>query len=100
MFLEAGVADLFDVFLRNDPPGAAGARIEGQKVGPRLVELEADMPGIGCLDRRHLLLDEPLICGAIELERVLYVLGGERPVILTVYADIVHGIRNSSIIRL
>ena len=32
MLREAGVADLFDVFLRNDPPGAAGTRIEGQKV--------------------------------------------------------------------
>jgi hypothetical protein len=48
MLLEAGIADLFDIFLRNDPPGAAGARIEGQKVGPRLVELEADVPRFSC----------------------------------------------------
>jgi hypothetical protein len=35
--LEAVVADLFDVFLRDDPTGAGRTRVIRQEVGPRLL---------------------------------------------------------------
>src|SRR6185312_1493212 len=54
--LEAIVADLLDVSARDDPAGRRRARIEGKKVGPRPLELEADMSGIRHLDRGNAVL--------------------------------------------
>src|SRR5262245_45174917 len=99
MFLEAGVTDLFDIFLRDDPPSTAGARIEGQKVGPRLVELEADASSIGCFDRRHLLLDQSLIGAAVALEGELDVLGGDRLAIVEFDAITEHEVPAQSVLR-
>src|SRR5215475_859058 len=99
MLREPGVADLFDVFLRNDPPSATGARIKGQKVGPRLLKLETDMSGIGCFDQRHLILDQPLIGATVALERELDVLGGDRLAIMEFDAITQHEVPAQSILR-
>lgn len=40
--LKALVPNLFGVFFWHDPAGATGARLEGQKIGPRLLHLKAD----------------------------------------------------------
>jgi hypothetical protein len=32
------VADLLDICFRDDPPGTGGAAVEGQEVGPRLLQ--------------------------------------------------------------
>src|SRR5215831_12916806 len=99
MLLEPSITDRFDVFLWNDPPGTAGARIEGQKVWPRLVEPEADMSGIGCFDRRNLLLDQRLIGAAIALEGELDVLGGDRLAIVKFGTITQHKIPAEAILR-
>jgi hypothetical protein len=72
------VANLLHVFFGHNPARAACARIEGQKIGPWLGELEADMTGIGCFDRRHPLLHQRMIGAMIALEREADVLGGHR----------------------
>ena len=99
MLLEAGVADLFDIFLRNDPPGAAGARIEGQKIGPRLFELEADMLWVGGFDSRDPVLDQVMGGAAIALERELDVLGGDRLAIVEFDAITQHEVAGQSVLR-
>ena len=76
--LETVLADLLDIGLRHDPAGPGGAAVEGQKVGPGLFELEADMVRV---DRFH--PGDPLlhhvVCGAaIAFEGKLDVLGGDR----------------------
>ena len=76
--LERLVADLLDVFLRHDPAGAARIRIEVQKVGPRLFQLEADMLRIGCLDRREIGLHQVVRCAAVAFIGELDVFGGDR----------------------
>jgi len=49
--LEALVTDLFDVFPRDDPRrSGCGRRVEGEKVGPRLLELKADAVRVNDLD--------------------------------------------------
>ena len=53
--LEALVADLLHVLLRHDPGRAGGGRrVEGQEVGPGLLEAEADAQRIDDLDRGDL----------------------------------------------
>src|SRR5205814_3505952 len=57
-FLEPVDTDLLDILLGHDPAGASGARIEGEEVGPRLFEGEADPPGIDGVDRSHPVLHQ------------------------------------------
>ena len=57
---EAVVADLFDVFARHDPTGTGGAGVEGEEVGPWLLQFDPYMQRIGRLDRVHALLQHAL----------------------------------------
>src|SRR5207244_2241204 len=43
---EPVVADLLDVFFWNDPAGPGCGAVEHYKIGPRLLQLEADAPRI------------------------------------------------------
>ena len=76
--LEAVLADLLDVLARNDPrrPGGRG-RVERHEVRPRLLEPEADAPGIDRLDRGHPLLQRLRGDAPVALERELHVVGGD-----------------------
>ena len=53
VLLVAVVADLLDVLLGDDPARPGGAAVKGQKVRPRLLELEPHMPWIGGFDLGH-----------------------------------------------
>src|SRR5438132_7214849 len=61
--LIALLAHLLHVLLGHDPAGAGGGRVEGHEVGPRLLEADADPPGVRRLDRRDPVL-EGLLAGA------------------------------------
>ena len=78
VLLETIVADLLDIFLRHDPARAAGVRIKGQKVRPRFLQLEADMPLVRDLHRRDPLFQQGVGGALVALERELDVLGGHR----------------------
>src|SRR5512145_953517 len=61
--LEPFVADLLDVFLGHDPPGAGRARVEREEIGPRRLQAKANTVRAGGLDRGDPLL-ERLVGGA------------------------------------
>ena len=48
--LETVVADLLDVALGHDPARPGRRCVEGQEIRPRLLQPEADVPGIGRFD--------------------------------------------------
>src|SRR5262249_52794074 len=73
--LEAVFAHPLDVFLWHDPARTGRAHIIGEKVRPRLLELEADVPGIADLDRGYPLLEQLVRGTAVALEAELDVLG-------------------------
>src|SRR3989441_11140317 len=74
--LEAVLADLLDVLLGNDPSRPRRRRaVEGHEVRPRLLQPEADAPGIQNIDRGHLVLERLREDAAVPLERELDVLG-------------------------
>ncbi len=75
--LEPLVADFLDVFLRDDPARAARGRVEGHKIGPLLLELEPNVPGVGRLDGGHLVVEQIVRGALVTLERELDVLGGD-----------------------
>jgi len=75
-FLEALVTDRLDVFLRDDPGGAGGVRVERHEVGPRLPETEPDAPAIESLDDGDSILDRLVRRTPVAFERELDVLGG------------------------
>ncbi len=74
--LEPVVAHALDVLLRHDPPRPGGAQVEGEEVGPRPLQPEADAPGVGRLHRRHRLLERLGRRSPVPLERELHVLRG------------------------
>ena len=71
--LEAIVADLGHVLARHDPGGTADAGIEGEKVGPRLLQPEPHVLRIRRLDRGDTLLEQALAGTPIALERELHI---------------------------
>jgi hypothetical protein len=75
---ETIVSDLLDVFLGHDPAGPGRRGIKGQKIRPRRFEVEADVPRIGGLDRRHPILHQRVGGTAVPLEREFDVLRSDR----------------------
>ena len=73
--LVALVADLFDVLLGHDPAGAGRVRVEGEKVGPGLLQAETHPAGIGRLDRGDAFLERLGGGAPVALEGELDVLG-------------------------
>jgi len=70
------VADLLDVFLGNDPAGAGGARVEGEEIGPRLLETEPHSSAVQHLDRCQSILQGLCRGASVAVVRELDVLGG------------------------
>src|SRR5262249_49352807 len=78
VFAEAVVADLGEVFLRNDDAGGRGGRsVEGHEVRPRVLELKADRERIDDVDLADASQEFLGAGAAIALEAELYVLGGQ-----------------------
>src|SRR5262249_21334163 len=73
--LEAIVADFFHVFARDDPTSRRGARIESEKVRPRLFEREADMAGARHFDGGDTVLEQVACSTTVTLERILHIIG-------------------------
>ena len=99
VLLETIVADLLDVFLRHDPAGAAGVRIEGQKVRPRFLQPEADMPLVGDLHRRDPFFQQGVGGAAVALERELHVLGRYRVAVVELDPGSDHEIIGEAVLR-
>ena len=97
--LEALVADLLHVLLRHDPAGAGGVGVEGQEVGPGLLEPEAHVLRVRRLDRGHLLLQQLLRGAAIALERELHVLRGDRLAVVEQRALAQHELVDQPVLR-
>ncbi len=73
--LEAVVADPVHVLLRHDPRGAGGrGAVEGHEVRPRLLEVNADAPGVDDLDFAHPVLEQLGRRALVAVERELHVL--------------------------
>src|SRR6185436_12178007 len=66
--LEAFRADFLDVFLRHDPARAGRRGIERQEIRPRLLQLEADMPGVRRFDRGDTSLQQIVRDAAVAIE--------------------------------
>ena len=76
--LEPLVADLLHVLARHDPPRAGGVGVEGQEVGPGLLEPDAHAPGIGRLHRGDAVLQRLDRGAAVALQRELHVVRRQR----------------------
>ena len=99
VLLETVVADLLDIFLRHDPARTAGARIKGQKVRPRFLQLEADMPFVRDLHRRDPLFQQSVGGALVALERELDVLGGHRIAVMELGPRPDHEIIGEAVLR-
>ena len=87
MLLEAVLADLLEVLLRDDPAGAGQKRaVERHEVRPRSLQTEADVIRIGDLDRRNTLLHELRRQSAIAREGEFHVLGGDGIAVVKAHA--------------
>ena len=87
LVLEGVAADGLDVFLGHNPANPCGhGTVEGQKIGPGLVQAEADVVGIDNLNGLDLLLQLPGACPPIALEAELDVFGGERVAVVKLHA--------------
>ena len=97
--LEAVVTDPLHVLLGHDPAGAGGRRVEGQEVGPRLLQPEAHPAGIDDLDGGHPLLERLVGRAAIALEGELHVLAGHRLAVVEAHALAQHELVGEVVLR-
>ena len=75
MLLEAIIAHVFEVLLRDDPARPCGqGPVIGHKIGPRLVQMKAHPVGIDDLHLPDFLMQD---VGFVAQEGKLDVLGGE-----------------------
>jgi len=79
VFLEALVADLAEVFFRDDDPGGGGGRaVERHEVGPRRLQMEAHHLGIDDFDLADVIFEGRRSGALVALEAELDVLGRHR----------------------
>ena len=99
--LEALVAHLLDVLPRHDPGGAGRrGRVEGQEVGPRLLQGEADAVGVERLDLGDLALEEGRARPAVALEGELHVLGRHHVAVVETDVLAQHELVDEAVLRL
>ena len=97
--LEALVAHLLHVLARHDPARAGGVGVEGQEVGPGLLQADAHPPRIGGLHAGHALLQRLDRGAAVALQRELHVVRRDRVAVVEERALAEHELVHEPVLR-